>query len=191
MASTLPQRSTASPWKSMTLTWRHAWKALDWVKWQFSSVLLVSDSMALLTLLVRPQVSWTLYAPCPSCLRILCNFFDGRSCFYSTRVAKQQADVIVSSSGNSYKYVNMICVLSIMCNTGICTSVVCCFSLVFRIARAVKIVAYFSLIFHYKTLWMEINCMYLSSKTEERKRTGKKLRTHKHSHLYAWYNAEY
>jgi len=76
MTSTLPQRSTASPWKSMTLTWRHAWKALDWVKWQFSSVLLVSDSMALLTLLVRPQVSWTLYALCPSCLRILYNFVD-------------------------------------------------------------------------------------------------------------------
>ena len=150
MTSTLPQRSTASPWKSMTLTWRHAWKALDWVKWQFSSVLLVSDSMALLTLLVRPQVSWTLYAPCPSCLRILCNVVYSRSCFYSMRVAKQQADVIVSFSGNSCKHVSILPVLCIRFHTGIFKSVVCCFTLRFRVFRAVKIVAYFSLIFHNK-----------------------------------------
>jgi len=188
MTSTLPQRSTASPWKSMTLTWRHAWKALDWVKWQFSSVLLVSDSMVLLTLLVRPQVSWTLYASCASCLRILCNFIYSRSCFYFTRVAKQQADVIVSFSENSWKHVSMLSVLYIRFNTGIFKSVVCCFSLGFRVATAVKIVVYFSLIFHNKKS-VDGNKYYVLTFYRGTKGNGRKLCIDKHSHLYSWYNA--
>ena len=77
----------------------------------------------------------------------------------------------------------MLCVLCIMCNTGIYESVVCCFSLGFRIARAVKIVAYFRLIFHNKSFVDGNKCYVLTFWYRGTKGNGRKLYNDMHSHL--------